>query len=333
MREPLLLRWARRAVTVPLQLVGLALCLALLPLALPLLLLRDLVAGTRLAGVRLWLLLLGYFAAETAGLLLAALLWGATLGGLLRAASLRWHYALQRRWVGALWLLARGLYGLRLQVEGAEALADPAPVLVLARHASVADVLLPALLLSRPHGTRLRYVLKHELLWDPCLDLVGQRLRNVFVRRGSGRPEEQVARVRALARRLGPGEGVLIYPEGTRFSPARRERLLRELERAGDVEALARARAFAHVLPPRPGGPVALLEACPQADVVVLAHQGLEGSATFASLWSGRFRGTVVRVRVTRWPAGSVPRAPEAAWGWLLERWREVDAWVGAEAE
>ena len=36
---------------------------------------------------------------------------------------------------------------------------------------------------SRRYHLRLRYVLKRELLWDPCLDIVGQRVPNIFVDR------------------------------------------------------------------------------------------------------------------------------------------------------
>jgi hypothetical protein len=35
----------------------------------------------------------------------------------------------------------------------------------------------PAILVSRPHGIRLRYVLKSELLADLCLDVAGPRLQ------------------------------------------------------------------------------------------------------------------------------------------------------------
>jgi hypothetical protein len=63
---------------------------------------------------------------------------------------------------------------------------DPYPVIVFLRYASVADTLLPAVFLANPNGLKLRYVLKHELLLDPCLDIVGNRLPNSFVQRSAG---------------------------------------------------------------------------------------------------------------------------------------------------
>ena len=121
-------------------------------------------------------------------------------------------------------LAVRVLFRLRLEVTGDDAVA-PGPVIVLIRHASIVDNLLPANLITRPHRIRLRYVLKRELLADPCLDVAGRRLPNYFVRRGTGEAQE-VERVRALAHGLGADEGVLIYPEGTRFTPERRARAI-----------------------------------------------------------------------------------------------------------
>jgi hypothetical protein len=73
------------------------------------------------------------------------------------------------------------------------------------RHASIGDTLLASALVGRPHGIFwLRYVLKRELLWDPCLDVVGNRLPHVFVDRASDRfaaRDRACAGARARSRR------------------------------------------------------------------------------------------------------------------------------------
>ena len=137
------------------------------------------------------------------------------------------------------------------------------------RHASIVDNLLPALFVAAPHGLRLRYVLKRELLSDPAIDIAGGRLPNCFVRRGADDAEAEIARVRALAAGLGPDEGVLIYPEGTRFTAAKRERAIERQPRAAELR---------NVPPPRPGGTLAVMET--GADVVICAHHGLDGFAS-----------------------------------------------------
>jgi 1-acyl-sn-glycerol-3-phosphate acyltransferase len=171
-------------------------------------------------------------------------------------------------------------------------------------------------------------VLKRELLWDPCLDVVGQRLPNVFVRRGSGESAREIAAVVALAQGLREDEGVLIYPEGTRFTPAKRARRLDELAVRGDPERLARAARLRHVLPPHTGGSVALLAARPDADVLVIGHVGFEGITTLADVVRGALIGQRVRVRCWRHHAGSVPREPVEASRWLEETWAGLDGWI-----
>lgn len=90
--------------------------------------------------------------------------------------------------------------------------------------------------------------LERELLVDPCLDLVGNRLLNHFIDRAHP-SDSDVRSIAALASNLGPRDGVVIYPEGTRFDRARRERILSRMEAKGSQD-LERAG-----LPGQPGAP------------------------------------------------------------------------------
>jgi 1-acyl-sn-glycerol-3-phosphate acyltransferase len=321
--ESLLARWGRRAVSFSVW--GVAWLLGLLSLAaLPLVALVDLLRGSRLAWTRGQAALVYLLTCEVFGLLAAGALW-LVLPLVSRERWLALNRRLQQLWVRALMLGLRLAYGLRLVVEGEEALDHEGPLVVLTRHVSTLDTLLPAHLLA---GRRLRYVLKRELLWDPCLDVVGQRLPNVFVRRGSGDTARELDKLRALATDLGPGDAATIFPEGTRFTPARRERILAGLARRGDELALARAKELVHVLPPRSAGTQALLASCPEASVILLGHAGLEGARTLASLASGALVGREVRVRLQRVPAAEIPRDPDALEAWLWEAWQAVDDWL-----
>ena len=264
---------------------------------------------------RLTLFLWVYLFAEAAAIVALFLAWALPPRGRLVERT----YRLQALWAGLLFGAARRLFSLRFDVDGAEAVA-PGPVAVLMRHASIVDNLLPAVLVSAPHGLRLRYVLKRELLSDPAIDVAGLRLPNCFVLRGADDAEAEIARVRSLASGLGPREGVLIYPEGTRFTAAKRRRAVERLPRAAELE---------HVLPPRPGGTLAVLDA--GADVVVCAHHGLDGFASVGDLWRGGLVRRTVRVRFSRFPSASLPEGAEARTEWLWQRWREVDEWIGVQ--
>ena len=216
-------RWSRRALTIPGFLLFATFAIATLPVMLPLTLLHDAVRGNRWSGVRALLALVHYFVGEALGIAASGLLWVAAWLRPSRAAA--WNFRLQCWWASWLFEGTRLLYGLRVRIEGADAVRD-GPLLLFMRHASVIDTLLPAVLVSSRTGLCLRYVMKRELLWDPCLDIVGQRLPNAFVRRGQGGAEAESERVRELARDLGPRDGVLLFPEGTRFTPRKRQQVL-----------------------------------------------------------------------------------------------------------
>jgi 1-acyl-sn-glycerol-3-phosphate acyltransferase len=316
-------RWRRRALTLPAYVLASSVLLAAFPLLLAAALAYDLLTDRRAPVTRCLGFALVYLGCETLGLLASACLWMAR-------RDLAAHYRLQNAWAGMLFWGVRRLFGLRLELEG-DAARRPGPLLVFMRHVSVADTLLPAAVLSARFGWRLRYVLKRELLWDPCLDVVGQRLPNVFVRRDTADSAREVQAVLALAADLGADAGVLIYPEGTRFTPAKYARRLAQLEAKGDTERLARARRLRHVLPPRSGGAVALLGGAPGADVLLIGHVGFEHVTTFADAMRGSLIGRVVRVRCWRHPAASVPRDPAGALRWLDDGWAALDAWIDAQ--
>ncbi|MEA2448270.1 MAG: hypothetical protein QOG63_202, partial [Thermoleophilaceae bacterium] len=198
------------------------------------------------------------------------------------------------------------------------------------RHASIIDGVLPDAFIGHAHGLGLRFVIKRELEMLPTMDIGGRWVPTIFVRRQSADAAGEVAAVRRLARDLGDDEAVLIYPEGTRYTPeklARAQALIAERQPA--VAPLA-AR-LRHVLPPRLGGPLALLDESPGTDVVVFGHVGLDGFEHIRDVWRGGLVGTTVRLRFRRHPASSVPATEAERAEWLYERWLELDRWVGEQ--
>jgi 1-acyl-sn-glycerol-3-phosphate acyltransferase len=318
----------RRLRTIPTLVIGLLLVTALFPLLLVVAIVVDVVrrlaVGVPPTALRLTAFLWVYLAAEVVGLGAMAMAWALSLGGRREAALRQMTLGLQQRWVGVLFGAVRALFGLRLAVAGDDAIA-PGPVIVLVRHASIVDNLLPAILVTRPHAIRLRYVLKRELLADPCLDVAGRRLPNYFVRRGTGEAVE-LERMRSLAEGLEHDEGVLIYPEGTRFTPERRSRAIARIaERNPDLAR--RAERLRHLLPPRFGGVGALLDGAPDADVLVIAHHGFDGLRLVSDIWRGGLVDLLVHVRVTRVPRSAVPAGAARA-DWLYDLWQDVDDWL-----
>lgn len=321
-------RWLRRSISIS----AVALAFALLVTAAPLLLLLaacvDAVRRSRWAAVRLLLVLGAFLALELAGVTASLWLW---LLGARAHDYLERNFALQCWWAGRLYDVGCALFSVRVRIEGLEH-AKTGPYLLLVRHVSAGDALLPAAVVARTLGVHLRTVMKRELEWDPCLDIVGHRLPNAFVRRASADPSGEVDLVRGLAAGLGPTEALLLFPEGTRFSAERRARAIARLESEGDAELARLAQGLGHVLPPRLGGVLGSLDAAPDADVVFLAHVGLEGARRLGDLWRGALVGNTLRLVFWRVPREDVPAATDARARWLYGEWAKVDAVAAGRA-
>lgn len=235
-------------------------------------------------------------------------------------------YRFKRFWLGGHLTAIRKLFGLKFEIEGLE-LAGPGPEILMIRHASIIDNTLPDVIVGGAHRMGFRFVIKRELQMLPTIDIGGRWVPTMFVRRASGDIDAELLRMRRLAIDLGRGEGVLIYPEGTRCTAkklARAKQVIAERQ----PELVPLAERLRHVLPPRLGGTVALLEAAPDADVVIFGHVGLDGFEYISDIWSGGLVGGTVRMKFWRHPAAEVPRDPEAIVEWLYGCWQELDDWI-----
>ena len=137
-------------------------------------------------------------------------------------------------------------------------------------------------------------------------------------------------RVHALTENLDDRSCIVLYPEGTRFTPARRQRILERLAAKDDQERLDRARALECLLPMRTGGLFTLLDAAPQADLVFMAHTGLEGITRMSTLVDGTLLGRSLLVELRFVAAGDVPTEPGMRLQWMYEQWLAMDRWVAA---
>jgi len=244
----------------------------------------------------------------------------------------RWrrrHAALLGWALRLLLTLARLFLGYEVHpVEEVVAPGD-APLIVLARHAGPGDSFTLVQLLVAAYRRRPKVVLKKALQWDPGLDLVLTRLACYFLPSPTGAGDDRTAAVAELARGLTADEALLIFPEGGNWTPRRHRRAVIRLMRAGHYYRARRARELSHVLPPRPGGALACLAACPDADVLVIAHCGLDTLVSPSDIWRALpLGGRPMRIAPWLYPAAEVPRAEDSALRWLEEQWTKVDEWV-----
>ncbi|MGY1706549.1 lysophospholipid acyltransferase family protein [Geodermatophilus sp. SYSU D00697] len=329
-----------RRVTGPLLIGALVAAVALLPVLVVVAVLASVFLPGRWRALRLLCFGLVYLALEVAGLAVAAVLWVLSgLGRRLSAPAFRAaHYTVLRLLLDVLMRAAQRLFALRLVTDGESwsPLDDGVPgstnaMVVLSRHAGPGDsFLLVHTLMDRDHLRRPRIVLKDLLQLDPLIDVYLNRLPNHFVPAdpavGPG-PEEAIA---DLARDLGEEDALLIFPEGANFTPRRKVRAIQRLRDRGLLSAVRRAEAMRHLLPPRPGGVVAALGAAPHADVVLVAHTGLEHLSTVRDLWRSLPMDKTLHLRWWFIPAAEVPRDEAELTDWLYRWWEAIDAWIAA---
>jgi len=315
-------KWIRRPITV----VGVFLGAFVLTLSLPVWILASIVFDLACRSWRLPTFRLLSFAwfwlwLETLGIIGAAGIW---LTG--QAGNHRANYALQRWWAKRLIGSLRISCGLKIEVEGVEELST-GPLICLGRHASLGDALVSAWIFGSLAERFPRYVMKKELLFDPCLDVVGQRIPNYFVDRGSAAVRQELTGIRTMAANMGDRDVAVIFPEGTRTNDEKRIGLVARLERRAP-ERHAKLIGLRRLLPPRSAGASVLLEEIPSGDVVVMWHVGFDGLDTFGGV---RRRiasaNPSAKVVLELHQRASIPNGDEFE-AWLDDRWLEIDAKV-----
>ncbi|WP_033214613.1 hypothetical protein [Kitasatospora phosalacinea] len=307
-----------------------AFLLLLLPLLLPLGLLRPLLPGRAAAAARLPLVWAAYLAGFSLTALAGSLRLRARPAGpdawrLLTARAGRRFRRLAEDWTG-----------LRFQVDPPEPLPDPGrPVVVLARHAGILNTQLAVTAVAAVLGRHPRGVAKRCVALEPGLRALLRGVPLALFRWNRAGRAAALAELAAQGRALGPDEALWLYPEGTNYSAARRAESIARLRTRGQDALADRAEAMPHVLPPHlPGAMAALRAAGPSAVVLVCGHTGPERLLPWM-LGPGYAPGPCDRVRLRWWgfPADQVPADPEDFADWLYECWERLDRWIAGAAE
>jgi 1-acyl-sn-glycerol-3-phosphate acyltransferase len=338
-------RLVRRLVLAPLAIVVAAAMIVLFP---PLALLA-LVLGAlgrtkphRMRALRLLSFALIWLVDETATLFMCLGLWLVSgFGGRLHTEPYQArHYAIMRRYLDRLYQAAVGTLGLRVEVD--EPALTPAeqaarltePVIVLSRHAGPGDSLLLVHYLLTVYRRRPRVVMKAALQLDPSVDVVANRVPNVFIQGHRTGEHFFVAQITRLASGLDQAGALVLFPEGGNWTPGRWRRGIRRLERLGRADLADRARGMPHLLPPRAGGALSAIAACPAADVIFVAHAGLDTLVSVADVWRSLPIEHTVHAKWWRVPAAEVPRTldQDAQVRWLYDWWQRIDDWIASHS-
>ncbi len=343
----------RRLLLVPLVIVigctlaGLIVPVALLSWAFSLLRRRDRtgrVHHSRL--LRMIILGLAWTAGEAAALAAFLGLWLASgFGGRLKTELYQARdYAVVTRFLNLVYRVALRVCRLTVTVtapEDASALENQ-PVIVLSRHAGPADSLLLVHYLLSECQRRPRIVMKATLQLDPTVDIMANRLPNAFLARvkkgpapntGVNGTRQRTEQVRRLAAGMGARSALVIFPEGGNWTPLRWRRGIERLRRRGRPDLAARAAAMPNLLPPHGSGALTAIAASPAADVVFVAHTGLDRLVSVRDVWRSLHFDLTIRARWWLVPSASVPRtaSKDDQLTWLYDWWQRIDAWITAE--
>lgn len=331
--ESLATIWARRAVTIPGTCLLTAIVVGLCPVVVPILGFIDLLRRQDFRLVRFYVSIMVLIGLHPIGLVMLfdAFVRGGSWWGAPQEREIRLTAKAEAWWADAMVRAAVWIYRMRMVIEGAEDLRG-GRALIFMRHTSILDTMLPLSVIGRPFAKHVRYVMKREVLWNPCVDVVGHRIPTAFVRRGGTRDNSDIEQVMWIAENLGPEGIVIIYPEGTRFTEEKQKRRLENIQK-NSPELLQRATSLQNVLPPHLGGSLALLSRKTNHDVAFCAHVGLEGAGQMSDWAGGALLDRTIRIKFFRIPSESVPLDEPERIDWLYQHWQEVDSWIEAQKD
>jgi 1-acyl-sn-glycerol-3-phosphate acyltransferase len=218
---------------------------------------------------------------------------------------------------------------LRIETRGPTPDAHPGkPILVCCRHAGPGDSFTLIHALMHWYSREPRVVLKDTLAWDPMIDVVLSRIPARFITPNPAAGEDLESQIGVLASDLDENDAFVIFPEGGNFTPERRQRGIDRLRKLGLERMARRAEAMTNVLAPRPGGVIAALDAAPEADVLLVAHTGLDHMLTVGDVWRELPMDKRIIMRFWQVPHDEIPTGRDERIEWLFGWWERIDEWV-----
>lgn len=209
--------------------------------------------------------------------------------------------------IDSFWMLK--IVRIRINVDG-ELPEHPAPI-VISNHQTWFDI--PVLQhVVTGEGPILKFLIKRQLIWVPIVGWICWALGMPRLNRGQGEGarEKDYAAIESASTTLGKDPGaLLIFAEGTRFTPAKQQH---------------QQSPFRHLLNPRPGGFKIAMSAVPPDTPIVSVTIAYQETTNFWSCLGGATRQIDVRLRTTTASEVGDPR------DWLNRSWQENDQWLNS---
>ena len=233
---------ARRVLIAPLVVMSIVLAVGALPLWLLIAAFVSRYVPGRWRILRVAWFLFVYLVLQALGLVVLFAIWIVSgFGWKLRSPSFQEaHYQFMAWWLRRVMGSARRTFRIVTDIRIPEQPPSPdRPLLVLSRHAGPGDsfLLIDGLLNGDHERRRPRIVLKDLLQWDPCVDVLINRLPNRFVPAHGGGGQGAIDAIEDLTSTMNAGDAFVIFPEGGNFTAKRRSRAIEKLEEIGRPQA------------------------------------------------------------------------------------------------
>ncbi len=338
-------KWVRRLVIAPIVVALGLILLAVTPLALVIFLALIALVPRHVRTLRVIWLAFVYLIWDAAALIVLFVPWIASgFGWKLRSPTFqRVHYGVAAAALRVLFWVFGSSLRLTIATSGAEGedeaadrgsiFASGTPLIVASRHAGPGDsFILSHFLLNRVHRMP-RIVLAQKLQWDPAIDALLSRIPSRFIapagfgpkRTGGGAAVE--AEIGSLAHGMAGDDALVIFPEGGNLTDRRRRSRIDRLRGSGHEDMAERAEGFTHVMAPHPGGVHAALAAS-DADVVFVAHTGLEQLVTLGDMWHALPMDKRITMHAWRVPRSQIPAGHDEQAAWLFDSFARIDTWI-----
>ena len=248
--------------------------------------------------------------------------------GIDRPRVQRWLRWIMTHWTSSLMWAITTFCPIELQWEDLDEATFAGNAILVGRHRSLLDAILPAVIIGQ-RGLTSKYTLKEDLRWEPNIDIVGHAMTHRFVTRSPKDLDAELEPIRDLATGIDEHSIAVIFPEGTFFTERRKQKIVVSLERRSPNHADV-ARQMQYMLAPRPGGTMALLDGAPDADVIIFGHAGFERFGSIREILASIGTPTLVTMRAWRIPRSELPTDRDERIDWLFDRWLELDEWVAS---
>ena len=132
--------------------------------------------------------------------------------------------------------------------------------------------------------------------------------------------------MKRLANNLG-SDALVIFPEGTFRTKDRYERVIQKIN-LSDPDRVERVRSLKYLLPIKPGGLLAMVNANPESDLFLVAHRGFEAFGSFKEIFANIPFADPVDIYIKHIPAEIIPRETRECLRFIDFEWLALDKWL-----